>query len=122
MSAERAEAMEERLLDFAVRIGAVVDALPETRLGRHIAGQLIRCGTSPAANYGEADAAESKADFIHKLGIVFKELRECRIWLKLIIKAQLLPDGRMAPLLDECQQLCKIIGSSLITAKKNRKA
>jgi four helix bundle protein len=83
--------------------------------------ELIRCGTSPAPNYAEADAAESKADFIHKLGIVFKKLRECRIWLKLIIKAKLLANSRIAPLLDECQQLCKIIGSSLITAKKNRK-
>ncbi len=122
MSAKKAEEMEERLMDFAVRVGAVVDALPDTRLGRHIAGQLVRCGTSPAPNYGEADAPESKNDFIHKLGIVFKELRESRIWIKLIIKANLLPNQRMTALLDECEQLCKIIGSSLITAKKNRPA
>lgn len=120
MSSKRAEQMEERLLDFAVRVGAVVDALPDTRLGRHIAGQLIRCGTSPAPNYAEADAAESKADFIHKLGIVFKELRESRIWIRLIIKAALLPQERMAPLLNESDQLCNILASSLITAKKNR--
>jgi four helix bundle protein len=95
MSSKRAEAMEDRLLDFAVRVGSVVDALPDSRLGRHIAGQLVRCGTSPAPNYGEADAAESKNDFIHKLAIVFKELRESRIWIKLIIKARLLPLKRM---------------------------
>jgi four helix bundle protein len=112
--------MEDRLLDFAVRVGSVVDALPDSRLGRHIAGQLVRCGTSPAPNYGEADAAESKNDFIHKLAIVFKELRESRIWIKLIIKARLLPLKRMTSLLDECEQLCNIIASSLITAKKNR--
>lgn len=88
MSAKRAEEMEDRLLDFAVRVGSVVDALPDSRRGRHIASQLVRCGTSPAPNYGEADAAESKNDFIHKLAIVFKELRECRLWIKLIIKAR----------------------------------
>ena len=60
------EELEERLLDFAMRIGKLVDALPETRLGRHVAGQLIRCGTSPAPNYAEACAAESVRDFVHK--------------------------------------------------------
>lgn len=120
MSATKAQELEERLLDFAVRVGKVVDSLPDTRMGRHIAGQLVRCGTSPAPNYGEADAAESKNDFIHKLGIVFKELRECRIWIKLIIKARLLPDKRMTALLNECEQLCNIIAKSLITAKANR--
>jgi len=120
VSAKKAEEMEDRFLDFAVRVGAVVDALPDTRLGRHIGGQLVRCGTSTAPNYGEADAAESKNDFIHKLGIVFKELRESRIWIKMIIKARLLPGKRMSALLDECEQLNNIIASSLITAKKNR--
>ncbi len=71
---------------------------------------------------GRRDAAESKNDVIPKLGIVFEELRESRIWIKLIIKANLLPNQRMTALLDECEQLCKIIGSSLITAKKNRPA
>lgn len=120
MNSKRTEEMEDRLLDFGVRVGSVVDALPDTRMGRHIAGQLVRCGTSPAPNYGEADAAESKNDLIHKLGIVFKELRESRIWIKLIIKARLLPIKRMSALFDECEQLCSIIASSLITAKKNR--
>ncbi len=120
MSAKKAEEMEERFLDFAIRVGAVVDALPDTRLGRHISGQLVRCGTSPGPNYGEADAAESKNDFIHKLGVVFKELRESRIWIKMIIKGRRLPVKRMSALLDECEQLCNIIASSLITAKTNR--
>ena len=65
----RGEELEERLLEFAARIGKVVDALPNTRLGRHVAGQLVRSGTSPAPNYAEACGAESKRDFIHKLGI-----------------------------------------------------
>ncbi len=71
----RGEELEERLLDFAVRVGKVVDALPNSRLGRHVATQLVRSGTSPAPNYAEACNAESKRDFVHKLGICLKELR-----------------------------------------------
>ncbi len=114
------EELEDRLLDFAARVGKVVDALPDTRLGRHIAGQLVRSGTSPAPNYAEACAAESKRDFIHKLGIALKELRESRTWIKLILKADLLQEPRMSPLLDETQQLCNIVGKSIVTAKANQ--
>jgi four helix bundle protein len=116
----RGEELEDRLLDFAARVGKVVDALPDTRLGRHVAGQLVRSGTSPAPNYAEACAAESKRDFIHKLGIGLKELRESRSWIKLIVKAEMLPESRMAPLLDEAQQLCNIVGKSIVTAKANQ--
>ena len=84
------EELSERLLDFAARVGKVTDALPDTRLGRHIAGQLIRSGTSPTPNYEEACAAESRKDFVHKISICLKELRESRSWLRLIIKAELL--------------------------------
>ena len=105
MMDRRGEDLEERLLEFAVRGGKVVDALPETRLGRHISGQLVRSGTSPAPNYAEACAAESKRDFIHKLGIALKELRETRSWIKLILKSDLLPESRMSELLDESNQL-----------------
>src|SRR5262245_37271473 len=98
------EELSERLLDFAARTGKVVDALPDTRLGRHVANQLVRCGTAPAPNYEEGCAAESRADFIHKLRIVLKELRESRTWLRLIVKAVLLPTERMANLIDECHQ------------------
>jgi four helix bundle protein len=111
--------LSERLLEFAARIGKLVDALPDTRLGRHIAGQLVRCGTSPAPNYEEACAAESRADFIHKLRICLKELRETRVWLRLIVRARLLPSEMMADLIDECKQLSNIIGQSLVTAKSN---
>jgi len=112
-----ADEMSDRLIDFAARVGIVVDALPESRMGRHVAGQLIRCSTSPAPNYEEARAAESRADFVHKLHIVLKELRESRCWLRLIAKANLLPEHRMGSILDECGQLCRIIGRSLATAK-----
>jgi len=112
-----ADAMEDRMIDFAARCGEVVNALPEDRLGRHIAGQLVRSGTSPAPNYGEACAAESRADFIHKLGVVLKELRETRIWLKLAIRSKCLPAKRLQPLIDECTELMNIIGKSITTAK-----
>ena len=88
---QRGEDLEDRSLDFAARVGKLVEALPDTRLGRHVAGQLVRSGTSPAPNYAEARAAESKKDFIHKLGIALKELRESRVWIKLILKSDMLP-------------------------------
>ncbi|MFO1002032.1 MAG: four helix bundle protein [Planctomycetaceae bacterium] len=112
--------LEERLLDFAVRVGKAIDALPESRLGRHIAGQLVRSGTSPAPNYAEACAAESKKDFIHKLAVVLKELRESSIWIRLIVRSTLLPEQRLELLRDECDQLCKIIARSIVTAKSGR--
>jgi four helix bundle protein len=109
--------LSDRLIGFAARVGKVVDALPDTRLGRHVAGQFVRCGTSPAPNYDEACAAESRADFIHKLMIALKELRESRCWIRIMIKAELLPEQRLAELLDEATQLCNIIGQSVVTAK-----
>ena len=111
--------LSERLLGFAVRVGKVVNALPATRLGRHVAAQLIRSGTSAAPNYEEGCAAESRADFVHKLSICLKELRESRFWIRLIVESELLPTKKMADLEDECTQLCKIVARSLITAKKN---
>jgi len=107
----------KRLLAFAVRIGKVVDALPETRMGHHIAGQLVRCGTSPAPNYAEACGAESKKDFVHKLGICLKELRESACWLEMILQADLLPEPRLAPLSKECHELVRIVAKSIVTAK-----
>jgi four helix bundle protein len=112
--------IEERLLDFAVRVGRAIDALPDTRLGRHIAGQLVRSGTSPAPNYAEACAAESKRDFLHKLAIVLKELRESSVWIRLIVKSELIPEQRLELLREECDQLCKIIAKSLVTAKSSQ--
>jgi four helix bundle protein len=112
----------DRLLDLAARIGKVVDALPETKLGRHIAGQLVRCGTSGPPNYNEGRAAESRNDFIHKLSIVLKELRETDVWLKLIVKADLLRGYRLTAIVDETEQLGRIIAQSVITAKRNRAA
>src|SRR6266478_3093268 len=116
----RADDLSDRLLEFAARVGKLVDALPDTRLGRHVAGQLVRCGTSPVPNYEEGCAAESRADFVHKLCICLKELRESRSWIRLIIKTEMLPEHRISELLDECNQLCNIIAQSIVTAKQNQ--
>jgi four helix bundle protein len=76
--------LEERLIDFATKVDEIVEALPANRLGNYISGQLIRSGCSPALNYGEAQAAESRSDFIHKMKIILKELRESLVSLKII--------------------------------------
>ena len=109
--------LAERLVGFAVRIGKVVDALPDSRLGCHIAGQLVRSGTSPAPNYGEARAAESHADFMHKLGVVLKELNESLIWLRIIQKSELIKVELLKDIVEENTQLSRIIGSSIKTAR-----
>ena len=82
--------IEERLINFAVSIIDIIEKLPNTRIGNHISGQLIRSGTSPAPNYGEAQSAESRKDFIHKMKIALKELRESRVWLQIILRKQLI--------------------------------
>ena len=112
--------LSERLLRFAVRVGILIEAMPDTRLGRHVAGQLVRCGTAGGPNYEEGCAAESRADFVHKLLIVLKELRESRYWLRFIIAAKLLPANLVSDLLAECSELCDIIGKSVSTAKSRR--
>ena len=117
----RGDDIEERLIDFAVRCIRVCDAMPHTVTGRHVRGQLVRSGTSPALNYGEARGAESGKDFVHKLKIVLKELNESRIWLKIAIRAEMLPEERLHDLLDECDQLCRIMSQSIQTAKGNNR-
>ncbi|MBI5387537.1 MAG: four helix bundle protein [Verrucomicrobia bacterium] len=114
------EDLSDRLWRFAARVGKVVDALPDTRLGRHVAGQLVRCGTSSPPNYDEACAAESKADFIHKLSVALKEMKETRGWLRFTIIADLLREKKVAAVLDESEQLCKILAQSVLTAKSRR--
>lgn len=114
--------LSDRLWKFAARVGKVVNALPDTRLGRHVAGQLVRCGTAPGPNYDEGCAAESRADFAHKLSIALKELKETRGWLKFCVIAELLNDKQIAPLLDEAEQLIRIVASSIITAKNKPRA
>lgn len=110
--------LEDRLVDFTVRIIEIAEALPNTRAGNHLAGQLIRCGTSPALNYGEAQSAESGKDFVHKLKIVLKELRETSVCLKIIKRKPLIkPPERIDPVLDECNELISIFVASVSTAQ-----
>ena len=112
--------LEDRLIDFAVRIIRTAESLPKSKVGKHIAGQLIRSGTSPAPNYGEAQSAESRSDFIHKMKISLKELRETRIWLLMIIRADLIkPASKLKSLIDESDQLISIFVKSVSTAKQN---
>jgi four helix bundle protein len=104
-----------------VQIIRIAESLPKTKVGNHIAGQLIRCGTSPAPNYGEAQSAESRSDFIPKMKICLKELRETMVWLIMIVRANLIkPATKLEPLIEENDELISIFVSSAKTAKQNK--
>ena len=109
--------LAERFLNFAASIIKLSAALPKTPSGKHIANQLLRCGTSSGANYEEARGAESRKDFIHKLGVVLKETKESRYWLKLILVSKMLAHNKLCSLLTEAEELIAIIGKSIITAR-----
>jgi four helix bundle protein len=111
--------IQERLIQFAARIVKLCDDLPRTRAGQHIAGQLLRSGTAPAAHHAEARSAESQADFVHKLKIAVKELNESAVWMRVIVASEMKTMNMMASLLDECQQLQRILGASIATAGKS---
>jgi len=121
LNANKEYDLEDRLINFAVRIVHAAESLPKSKVGNHIAGQLIRSGTSPAPNYGEAQSSESRADFIHKMKVSLKELRETKVWLLMIIKADLIkPALKLKSLIDENDQLISIFVSSIRTAKNNK--
>ena len=114
--------IEDRLIDFAVRIISAAESLPKMRVANHIAGQLIRCGTSPAPNYGAAQSAESRADFVHKMKVCLKELRETRVWLLMIVRAKLIKQvSKLDSLIQENNELISIFVTSIRTAKKSKK-
>jgi len=113
--------LEERFVDYTCRMIDVVEALPNTRSGNYIAGQLVRFCHSPALNYAEVQAAESRNDFIHKLGVVQKELKECRTVLRIIIRRQMIrPVSKLSAIFTETEELIAIIGKSIQTAQKNK--
>ena len=112
------EVLADRLLNFAVAVIKLVGKMPRDDIGNHVRLQLLRCGTSPGANYEEARGAESTKDFIHKLGIVLKELKESRFWLKVIHKVSLSEPGITSSLIDECEILIAIIAKSIFTTRK----
>lgn len=115
--------LEERLIQFALLIIDTVEMLPNTRAGNHIAGQLLRSGTSPAFNYGEAQVAESRNDFIHKMKICLKELKETHVALQIIRRKPLVKDfTKVDKSITECKELIAIFVSSVETARKNKLA
>lgn len=117
---ESAGDLKGRLVAFAARVLRLAKALPKTPEGIHIAGQIIRSGTSPAPNYAEAQDAESAADFIHKLKVVLKELRETEVWMLIIVESALLQKESVRPLIDEVNELISIFVTSVKTARKRR--
>ena len=125
MDQQKANELESRLIAFAVRVIKLTGHLPDSPAGKHLARQILRSGTSPAPNYGESRSAESAADFVHKLSIVLKELNETMIWLKLIIGSGLMKPSTIEDILDENEQLARIISASIKTARTrslNRKS
>jgi four helix bundle protein len=111
--------LEDRLVRFGASVRRLAEHLPATTVGKHVALQIIRSGTSPFANYGEVQGAESRRDFIHKLGICVKELRETRAWLKFISETSSCHEEERAPVMRECDELLAILASSIRTARQN---
>ena len=112
----------ERLLDYGVRVIKVVEAMPGTLTGRRIGDQLLRSGVAVGANYEESRAAESTADFVHKLQLSLKELRESNYWLRLLSKAGTLPPNQLEELINESHQLRAILSKAVATAKGKAKS
>ena len=110
--------LSDRLLDFASRILKLIQALPKNPAGRHISGQLVRSATSAGSNYEEARGAESRADFIHKLSVCWKETREAWYWLRLIHHAALIKPALVTKILGDSDELSRILSSSLKTARR----
>ncbi|MEZ4919854.1 MAG: four helix bundle protein [Saprospiraceae bacterium] len=116
----KAYELENRLIVFASRVMDMAEQLPKTYSGKHLASQIIRSATSPALNYGEAQAAESRDDFVHKMKICQKELRETFVCLQLIDKRNWFSAGKLIPLLSECNELIAIFVASTKTIVKNK--
>ena len=122
MEDEKKFDLEERLITFAVEISVLVEAVPNTLSGKYISGQLIRSGLSPALNYGEAKSAESSNDFIHKMKIALKELRESFIALKILNRSKTQEKNiLLEKCIMECNELISIFVKSIQTAERNRK-
>ena len=111
--------LQDRLINFSVNLITTLDQLPNSIIGKYLKGQLTRSGTSPALNYAEACDAESRKDFIHKIKIVLKELRETFVGVTIIKRLKLLDLRQVESLLKECDELIAILKRSLTTAKVN---
>ncbi len=112
--------IQERLIDFAVDIILLTANLPKSPAATHVANQILRSGTSPAPNYGEARSAESPKDFIHKLRVALKELNETDVWLKIIIRSRMLPENECSGIQQQCNELCRILCASVKTAGRRK--
>jgi four helix bundle protein len=112
--------LEERLINFAVLIVQIVETMNDSRAGNHLASQLLRSGTSPALNYGEAQSGESRKDFIHKIKIVLKELRESFVCLQIIQRTRLNRlEEKIKEAIHENNELISIFVTSVATADRN---
>lgn len=112
--------LEERLIDFTVSIIEIANSIQNTKTGNHLSGQIIRSGTSVSLNYGEAQGAESKKDFVHKIKVILKELRETLVCLKIIRKTKLCEsEKKVIAALNENNELISIFVKSVQTAQKN---
>jgi len=117
----KSKELEERLIKFAVLIIEIAENLVKSKAGNHIAGQMIRSGTSPALNYGEAQDAESRNDFIHKLKVVLKELRETLVALKIVKMGEMYHDfDKLNYAISENNELISIFVKSVGTARQNK--
>lgn len=118
---EKRRNLNERLLEYGARVIKLLESLPKTLVGRRIADQLLRSGIAAGANYEEAQGAESKDDFVHKLQTALKELRESNYWLRLLVRVGKVPPEQMASLLDESSQLRAMLSKAVATAKGKAK-
>jgi four helix bundle protein len=115
--------LQERLINFSVLIIEIVNDIPNTKAGNHLSGQLVRSETSVSLNYGEAQSAESRRDFIHKMKIILKELRETLICLEIIHRCKLYTiESKIIEAKVECNELISIFVKSIDTAEKNMKS
>jgi four helix bundle protein len=111
--------LQDRLIDLSVRVTKVCDGLPSTRVGKHVAGQLVRCGTAAAPLHAEASAAESRKDFIHKLGVCLKELRETMSWLRYLQSLGIGDRAAIEESINDTDRAIAIVYTSIKTAKRN---
>jgi four helix bundle protein len=122
LTKSKADLLEERLIEFAARIVVFSQDIRETTAGRHISQQILRSGTAAAPNYAEARGAEGRADFLHKLGIVEKELNETSVWLRIAATSFLVNADLIVAVLQENVELAKIVTASIRTAKARNAA
>jgi len=117
----QADLLPARFIDFGAKITGLVQKLPRSAAGTHYARQMLRSGTAAAPNYAEARSAESRADFIHKMRIVLKELNETAVWLRMALRSGLLSSDLTSEIHTEAEELCRIVAASIRTAKSSQR-